>query len=93
MKLFGDSGRRVRRVEAPVVTYLSREEAIGLAQVATESAGLRWTEPVSAGASRDEADSVVVWTVMTNALHTGVHVRVQIDDSTGNTLDVRNIVR
>jgi len=30
---------------------------------------------------------------MTNALHSGLHVRVQIDDITGNTLDVRNVVR
>jgi hypothetical protein len=92
MKLFRDTGKRVHRIETPVVTYLSREEAIGLAQLATETAGLRWDEPVAAGASRDEAESVVVWTVVTKALSRGTHVRVRIDDSTGNTIEVRRVV-
>jgi hypothetical protein len=92
MKLFRDTDKRVHRVETPVVTYLSREEAISLAQLATETAGLRWDEPVAAGASRDEAESVVVWTVVTKALSRGTHVRVRIDDSTGNTIEVGRVV-
>jgi hypothetical protein len=92
MKLFRDSGKHVHRVETPVVTYLSREEAIGLAQLATETAGLRWDEPISAGARRDETESVVVWTVVTNALRRGAHVRVRIDDITGNTIEVEKVV-
>jgi hypothetical protein len=91
MKLFGD--KRVHHVEAPVATYLSREEAIGLAHVATEGAGLRWAEPVAAGASREEIDSHVVWTVVTNALNRGTQVRVRIDDTTGQTLEVRRTIR
>jgi hypothetical protein len=91
MKLFGD--KRFHHVEAPVVTYLSREEAIGLAHVATEGAGLRWAEPVAAGASREEIDSQVVWTVVTNALNRGTQVRVRIDDTTGQTLEVRRTIR
>jgi CubicO group peptidase (beta-lactamase class C family) len=92
MKLFRDAGKRVHRLETPVATYLSREEAISLAHVATETAGLRWDEPIAAGASRDEADSVVVWTVVTKAMSRGTHVRVRIDDSTGNTIEVRRVV-
>jgi len=92
MKLFRDSRKRIDRVEAPVVTYLSREEAIGLAHLATESAGLRWAEPIAAGARRDEVESTVVWTVVTNALNRGAQVRVRIDDTTGNTLDVRRVL-
>lgn len=93
MKLFRDIGKRVQKIEAPVVTYLSREEAIGLAHLATESAGLRWAEPVAAGATREDTDSHVVWTVVTNALNRGTQVRVRIDDTTGNTLDVRRTIR
>jgi hypothetical protein len=91
MKLFRD--KRVHRVEAPVVTYLSREEAIGLAHVATEDAGLHWNEPVAAGASREDTGSSVVWTVVTNALNKGTQVRVRIDDTTGHTLEVRRTIR
>jgi len=91
MKLFRD--KRVHHVEAPVVTYLSREEAIGLAHVATEGAGLRWDEPVAAGAAREDADAHVVWTVVTNALNRGTQVRVRIDDTTGQTLEVRRTIR
>jgi len=91
MKLFWD--KRVHRVEAPVVTYLSREEAIGLAHVATEDAGLHWNEPVAAGASREDTGSNVVWTVVTNALNKGTQVRVRIDDTTGHTLEVRRTIR
>ena len=93
MKLFRDGGKRVQRAVAPVVTYLSREEAIGLAHLATEDAGLRWAEPVAAGASREHADSQVVWTIVTNALNRGTQVRVRIDDSTGHTLEVRRTIR
>jgi len=93
MKLFRDIGKRVHRVEAPVVTYLSREEAIGLAHVATEEAGLRWAEPIAAGASRDDTDANVVWTVVTNALNRGAQIRVRIDDTTGHTLEVRRTIR
>jgi hypothetical protein len=93
MKLFRDSRKRVHRIDAPVVTYLSREEAIGLAHLATEGAGLRWDEPVASGASRDEAASAVVWTVVTNALNRGTQVRVRIDDTTGTTLEVRRVLR
>jgi hypothetical protein len=92
MKLFRDIGKRVHHVEAPVATYLSREEAIGLAHLAAENAGLNWNGPVAAGATRDEAESGVVWTVVTNAMVRGMHVRVQIDDATGGTLDVRRVV-
>jgi len=91
MKLFRDHRKRIDHVEAPVVTYLSREEAIGLAHLATESAGLRWAEPIAAGARRDEGDSTVVWTVVTNALDRGTKVHVRIDDTTGNTLEVRRV--
>ena len=91
MKIFG--AKRVHRVEAPVVTYLSREEAIGLAHVATEGAGLKWDEPVAAGAKREEIDSHVVWTVVTNALNRGTQIRVRIDDTTGETLEVRRTLR
>ena len=93
MKLFRDIGKRVHHIEAPVVTYLSREEAIGLAHVATQDAGLRWDEPVAAGASREDTDSGVVWTVVTNALNRGTQLRVRIDDSTGHTLEIRRTVR
>ena len=93
MKLFRDDRKRVHRIDAPVVTYLSREEAIGLAHLATEGAGLRWDEPVASGASRDEAASAVVWTVVTNALNRGAQVRVRIDDTTGTTLEVRKVLR
>ena len=93
MKLFRDIGKRAHRIEAPVITYLSREEAIGLAQVATEDAGLRWDEPVAAGASREDTESNVVWTVVTNALNRGAQVRVRIDDTTGQTLEVRRTIR
>ena len=93
MKLFRDTTKRVQRLEAPVMTYLSREEAIGLAQVATEEAGLSWAEPVAAGASREDTDSGVVWTVVTNALYRGTQVRVRIDDITGHLLDVRKTIR
>lgn len=93
MTLFRDSRKRIHRVDAPVVTYLSREEAIGLAHLATECAGLRWDEPVASGASREETESAVVWTVVTNALNRGTQVRVRIDDTTGNTLDVRKVSR
>jgi hypothetical protein len=92
MKLFRDTGKRVHRVETPVVTYLSREEAISLAQLATETAGLRWDEPVAAGFKREESEAAVVWTVVTNAMRKGAHVRVRIDDSTGNTLEVQKVV-
>ncbi len=92
MKLFRDTGKRVHRLEAPVATYLSREEAISLAQLATETAGLHWDEPVAAGFKRDEAESAVVWTVVTNAMRRGAHVRVRIDDSTGNTIEVQKVV-
>ena len=92
MKLFRDTGKRVHRVETPVVTYLSREEAISLAQLATETAGLRWDEPVSAGFKREESEAAVVWTVVTNALRKGAHVRVRIDDSTGSTIEVQKVV-
>ena len=92
MKLFRDAGKRVHSVEAPVATYLSREEAIGLAHLAAESAGMNWDGAVAAGATRDEAESSAVWTVVTNALGRGIHVRVQIDDTTGGTLDVRRVV-
>jgi hypothetical protein len=92
MKLFRDTGKRVHSVEAPVSTYLSREEAIGLAHLAAEDAGLNWDGAVAAGATRDDTESGVVWTVVTNALGRGVHVRVQIDDATGGTLDVRRVV-
>ena len=92
MKLFRDAAKRVHRVETPVVTYLSREEAIGLAQLATQTAGLRWDEPVAAGAARDEVQSAVVWTVVTKAMSRGTHVRVRIDDSTGSTIEVRRVV-
>jgi len=92
MKLFRDTGKRVHEIKAPVVTSLSREEAIGLAHLAAESAGLNWDGAVAAGATRDEAESSPVWTVVTNALHRGVHVRVQIDDTTGDTLDCRRVV-
>jgi hypothetical protein len=92
MKLFRDTGKRVHRVETPVVTYLSREEAISLAQLATETAGLRWDEPVAAGFKREESESAVVWTVVTNAMRKGAHVRVRIDDSTGNTIEVQKVV-
>ena len=93
MKLFRETRKREHRVEAPVATYLSREEAIGLAHLATEHAGLRWDEPIAAGASRDEAQSGVVWTVVTNALNRGSHVKVRIDDSTGGTLEIRKVLR
>jgi hypothetical protein len=93
MKLFGDIGKRVQHIEAPVVTYLSREEAIGLAHLATEDAGLSWAEPVAAGAQREEIDAHVVWTVVTNALYRGTQVRVRIDDTTGTTLEVRKTIR
>jgi hypothetical protein len=93
MKLFRDGRKRVHRIDAPVVTYLSREEAIGLAHLATEGAGLRWDEPVESGAARDESESAVVWTVVTNALYRGTQVRVRIDDSTGSTLEVRRVLR
>jgi len=92
MKLFRDTGKRVHRVETPVVTYLSREEAISLAQLATETAGLRWDEPVAAGFKREESESAVVWTVVTNAMRKGAHVRVRIDDSTGSTIEVQKVV-
>ncbi len=92
MKLFRDTGKRIHRVETPVVTYLSREEAISLAQLATETAGLRWDEPVAAGFKREESESAVVWTVVTNAMRKGAHVRVRIDDSTGNTIEVQKVV-
>jgi len=52
---------------------------------------LRWAEPIAAGARRDEADSTVVWTVVTNALDRGTKVHVRIDDITGNTLEVRRV--
>jgi hypothetical protein len=93
MKLFRDPAKRVQHVEAPVVTYLSREEAIGLAHLATEHAGMHWDEPVAAGASHDEGESAVVWTVVTNALYRGTQIRVRIDDSTGNTIEVRKTLR
>jgi hypothetical protein len=93
MKLFRDKGKRVERIQAPVHTYLTREEAIGLAHLATEGAGLSWAEPVAAGAARDEIDSHVVWTVVTNALNRGTQVRVRIDDTTGHTLEVRRTIR
>ena len=93
MKLFRDTRKHEHRVEAPVATYLTREEAIGLAHLATEHAGLRWDEPIAAGASRDEAQSAVVWTVVTNALNRGTRVRVRIDDSTGGTLEIRKVLR
>jgi hypothetical protein len=93
MKLFRDTRKREHRLEPPVVTYLTREEAIGLAHLATEHAGLRWDEPISAGASRDEAQSGVVWTVVTNALRRGTQVRVRIDDSTGDTIEIRKVLR
>jgi len=93
MKFFRNSRKqKIHQIEAPVVTYLSREEAIGLAHLATETAGMRWAEPIAAGARREEVDSTVVWTVVTNALHRGMQVRVRIDDSTGNTLDVRRVL-
>jgi hypothetical protein len=92
MKLFRDAGKNIHHVEAPTVTYLSREEAIGLAHLATENAGLRWDEPIAAGASQIDDGSPVVWTVTTNALNRGTRVRVRIDDATGNTLDVRKVV-
>ena len=93
MKLFRDLNKRVQRVEAPAMTYLSREEAIGLAHLATEEAGLSWAEPVAAGASREDTESSVVWTVVTNALYRGTQVRVRIDDSTGHLLEVRKTIR
>ena len=93
MKLFRDNDKRVQRVEAPVMTYMSREEAIGLAHLATEEAGLSWAEPVAAGASREDTESTVVWTVVTNALNRGTQVRVRIDDSTGHLLEVRKTIR
>jgi hypothetical protein len=34
----------------------------------------------------------VVWTVVTNALRRGAHVRVRIDDVTGNTIEVEKVV-
>jgi hypothetical protein len=92
MKLFGD-GKQVQRIEAPVMTYLSREEAIGLAHIATEQAGLRWAEPVASGASLEDTEDHVVWTVVTNALNRGTQVRVRIDDLTGHTLEVRKTIR
>ena len=93
MKLLRDRGKRVQRIEAPVATYLSREEAIGLAHLATEEAGLRWAEPVASGASREYKDANLVWTVVTNALYRGTQVRVRIDDTTGHTLEVRKTIR
>ena len=92
MKLFRDTAKDVHRVEAPSMTYLSREEAIGLAHLATENAGLKWDEPIAAGASQMDTDAPVVWTVVTNALNRGMRVRVRIDDATGNTLEVRKVV-
>jgi hypothetical protein len=92
MKLFRDTGKRVHHMETPVVTYLSREEAISLAQLAIETAGFRWDEPVAAGFKREESESAVVWTVVTNAMRKGAHVRVRIDDSTGNTIEVEKVV-
>ena len=50
---------------------LASSLGVSLAQLATETAGLRWDEPISAGARRDETESVVVWTVVTNALRRG----------------------
>jgi len=92
MKLFRDTGKHVHRVETAVVTYLSREEAISLAQLATETAGFRWDEPVAAGFKREDSESAVVWTVVTNAMRKGAHVRVLIDDSTGSTIEVQKVV-
>jgi len=92
MKLFRDTGKRIHSVETPVATYLSREEAIGIAQLATETAGLRWDEPIAAGFKREDSEPGVVWTVVTNAMRRGAHVRVRIDDSTGNTIEVQKVV-
>lgn len=87
--------RRLAGIEDPPATRLTREEAIELARAAaTEGIGPGWDEPmgaeaIGAGAMREGNTRRIVWTVMTNASARGGHVRVKIDDATGEVVELR----
>lgn len=83
--------------EDPPPTRLSEDEAIGLAGAAAERAGLGGFndlhEPIAASARREGDAGPIVWTVMTNADCRGGHVRVKIDDATGEAIELHVLPR
>lgn len=70
-------------------TRLSEEEAVALAVMAADRKGNFLDPPIGAWPDYDD-DGRVVWTIMSNANHLrGGHVRVRIDDATGETIAVQ----
>src|SRR5438093_521295 len=88
--------RYLAGTEDPPQTRLSREEAVGLARAAAERAGLALDESfgssIYAEARREGKARRVVWVVMMSYTdlvgYDAPHVRVKIDDATGEVIEV-----
>lgn len=81
--------RRLAGIEDPPPTRLTREEAIELARAAADRAGLGLDEPIGAGAMREGKARRIVWGIIDNADKLGGHVRVRIDDATGEIIEIQ----
>lgn len=90
-------GKYLADKEPPPATRLSAEKAVGLAVLAADREGSVLDPPISAWPDNDSdyaAKGRLVWTIMSNANHLrGGHVRVIIDDATGETVAVHVLPR
>lgn len=68
-------------------TRLSEDEALSLAHIAADREGHVLDPPISIWPGYDDAGRVV-WTILSNAIGFGGHVRVTIDDATGEMIAV-----
>ena len=79
-------------IEDPPQTRLSREEAIELARVAAERAGIDLDgAAIGAAPVREGKARQVVWDVVVSvagACYDAVYARVKIDDATGDVIEV-----